>query len=99
MISILHTRHDRKVLVSVNFGRTPIWKGATQHRIRYGMEKVTAFGILRAEKTVLMSEINAKGIDVVDGDMFAKLSRALHEEEDARLLEGCATHEFGVDAA
>lgn len=99
MVSILHTGPDRKVLVSVTFGRTPVWKGAIQHRIRYDMEKVTAFGIIRSEAFVLMADITARGMDVVDGEMFSKLSRAIHEEENSRLLEGGATLEFGVDAA
>lgn len=99
MVNVVHASPDRHVLVSVNFGRTPLWKGAVQHRVRYDMEKVTPFGIIRAELFVLVSEITRRGMAVVDGEMFAKLSRTLHEEEQARYLEGGATLEFGVDAA
>ena len=99
MDRIINTSPDRHVLVHVNFGRTPLWKGAIQHRVRYDMEKVTPFGMIRAEEYVLVSDMIKKGTAVIDGEMFAKLSRAIHDEEHARYLEAGATEHFGVDAA
>jgi hypothetical protein len=99
MTNVVQTSPHRNVLVSVNFGRTPMWKGAIHNRVRYDMEKVTPFGLIRAEQFVPVAEIESKGIAVVDGEMFSKLSRALNDEEQARYLEAGATLTFGIDAA
>lgn len=90
---------DRHILVSLNFGRSPIWEGAVQHSVLYDMEKVTPFGLIRAEEFVLFTEIAAIGQEAMDGKMFARLSSAIHREEHARYLEGGANTQFGRCAA
>lgn len=99
MSGLLVNCADRHVLVSLNFGRTRCWDGAYQLRIRYDMEKMTAFGLIRAERCVAYSEVAKAGQDVMDGRMFAELSAALHEEEMARAVEAGATLIFGTKAA
>lgn len=99
MSGLLVNCADRHVLVSLNYGRTRCWDGAYQLRISYDMEKVTPFGILRAEQCVAYSEMIKAGQEVMDGQMFSKLSSTLHNEEMARALEAGANLIFGENAA
>lgn len=99
MSGLLVNCADRHVLVSLNFGRTRCWDGAYQLRIRYDMEKVTPFGVIRAEQCVAYSEVVKAGQEVMDGRMFSELSAKLHEEEMSRVMEAGATLIFGEKAA
>lgn len=99
MSGLLVNCTDRHVLVALNFGRTRCWDGAYQLSIRYDMEKVTAYGILRAEKCVPYAEVIEAGQEVMDGRMFAQLSATIHDEEMARAVEAGATLLFGERAA
>lgn len=90
------TRH---VLVSVNFGRTKCQQGAHPLVMRYDMVKLTPFGLLQSDRTVLYTEYIRYGQAVMDGRMFSELSTALHLEEQRRLLEGGATVLFGEKVA
>ncbi|UVD36461.1 hypothetical protein RCXUPER_43 [Rhodobacter phage RcXuper] len=99
MSGLLVNCADRHVLVSLNFGRTRCWDGAYQLRIRYDMEKVTAFGVIRAEQSVPYAEVVKAGQEVMDGQMFSQLSATIHAEEMSRAVEAGATLLFGEKAA
>ncbi len=87
------------VIVSLELKRVCANGANIQGGIKYTMSKLTCFGLIETHRLMEAADFVRIGPKVCDGLVFQELSKAINDEENARLFEAGANSSFGTPDA